>query len=112
MKFYSVDEIRAIVSSRAPTDDTIAVEVEAETETECIKLKLLFEFWPQYRTYIALPIVYEDDGFKLVEVRTSDHWYRYMKHDLRTTFGVRHLHNVNKKDNRKRVEQLLGLQYV
>lgn len=112
MKFYSVDEIRAIVASRAPTLDTIAVELEAETDIAHIKIKLLFEFWPQYRAYIALPIRYQQDGFELVALKMADEWRRYMKHELRKTFGVRHLHNVNIRDNSARIERLLGLQYV
>ncbi len=112
-KVFSVDEIKAIVKTRTDQGETLAISFEAESATERIDLKLFFQYWPQYRTYIALPVVVHEDGdYCLVSIRLPEEWRRYMKHELRKTFGVRHLHNVNRRDNAKRIEHLLGVQYV
>lgn len=56
MLFYSVEEIKLIVASRAPVDDTIAIAVDVDTDNEMLELKLIFRFWPKYKTYIAYPV--------------------------------------------------------
>ena len=113
MRVYTVDELRAIVSTRAVFHEPISMGFAAETDTKRVEMLLLFQFWPQYRSYIAQPIICRPDGvYFTVAIQLPDEWYRYVKRELRKTFGVRHLHNVNKRDNSARIELLLGLQYI
>ncbi len=48
----------------------------------------------------------------LVALEMPDAWFRYLKRELRKKLGVRHLHNINIKDNSRRIETLLGLQLI
>ena len=112
MLFYSAEEIRLIVASRAPVDDTIAIAVDVDTDNEMLELKLIFRFWPKYKTYIAYPVSLNTHGGAFIALQMSDAWFRYLKRELRKKLGVRHLHNINLKDNTKRIEKLLGLQLI
>ncbi len=112
MKLYSPEEIRLIVASRAEINDTIGVALDIDTDKAFLEIKIIFRFWPQYKTYVALPATIEPGHCALVALEMPDAWYRYLKREIRLTFGVRHLHNVNLRDNSKRIEKLLGLKCI
>ena len=109
MVYYSAEEIKRIVASRAPIEDTVAVAVDVDTDREKLEIKLIFRFWPKYKTYIAYPVSLDVHDGVLIALSMPDAWFRYLKRELRKHFGVRHLHNVNLKDNSKRIEKLLGV---
>lgn len=59
MKLYSPEEIRLIVASRSEIEDTIGVALEVNTDKAFLEMKLIFRFWPQYKTYVAFPATIE-----------------------------------------------------
>lgn len=112
MHLYSAEEIKLIVSSRAPIEDMIGIALDADSGNEYLEIKLIFRFWPQFKTYIAYPATIEPEDCALVGMSMPDAWFRYLKRSLRKDFGVRHLHNVNLTDNSKRIGERLGLKLI
>lgn len=115
MPGYTIEEVQRTVARRIPNDDTpnLALMFEVETHDVHFEIIVAFEFWPQFRTFVAYPMIMESEGCGvIVRAEMPDEWFRYLKHNLRKKIGVRHFHNVNLRDNSKRIEKFLGLKYV
>lgn len=112
MKQYSVSDIRKLVASREETKDLVVMAIEVETDQVHFKVTLLFRFWAQYRTYLAIPVDVDGEMLCSVALIMPDEWRRYLRHEVRKMFGVRHLHNVNPPENQARIESLLGVTYI
>lgn len=112
MKEYGVADIRALVATRKETTDLVVLALEIETDTVHFLVTLLFRFWPQYKTYIAVPVDVSGDMVCSVALSMPDEWQRYLKRKIKHMFGVRHFHNVNPPQNQSRINALLGVTYI
>ena len=109
MEVYSVSDIRKLVDSRKETKDLVVKTLEVETDQVHFRITLLFRFWAQYRTYLAIPVAVDGDMLCSVALIMPNEWRRYLRHEVRRMFGVRHLHNVNPPENQARIESFLGV---
>jgi hypothetical protein len=115
MPSYTPEEVKKFVARRTSNDDApnLALGFEIETKVVHFEIIIAFQFWPQFRTFVAYPMVIESDGIgAIVKVEMPNEWFRYLKRELRKTVGVCHFHNVNVRDNSKRIEKLLGLKCI
>lgn len=102
--------VRAVVASRQPFEGVMMVLVRIQAHTAAAELLFLFEWWPQYRVYRAVPVVQHHGEWRYAYINLPPYWHRGLKRVLARRYGVRHMHHVNQQDNTARVMSLLGLQ--
>lgn len=102
-------ELKKIIQKRVVLEEAVYVKVPLPNDAV---LMLQVRWWEQFRTYQAVPVSKLEDRPYLVRLTMDDRWFRFIKRNLRVKYGVRHVSNINPKNNERRIEQLLGVQRV
>ncbi len=109
MPSVTPEDLKKIITQRIKLQDEAYVTVPLPDQNS---LMFQVRWWGQYRTYQAIPVVPAGDSWFIALINMDETWFRYIKRKLRATYGVRHVANINQKDNAQRVEQLLGVRSV
>lgn len=112
--------VRSIVMSRTETNKVMLVNCTIEHtvkgKVNLFEMWFAIEWWQQYRVYRALPVeqveIDKSTRWHYGRYEIPSAWFCWVRRYFRTQFNVRHVHNLNSKNNAKRVNRLLGLQEI